>query len=66
MIQIDFNNGVVQAAPVAGTAAADMASRLILGLTLNEWFYVSAIIYSLAMTFVAVHKAIKGESTNKT
>lgn len=59
MIQIDFNNGVVQAAPVAGAAATDAVSRLIFGLTMNEWFYASAILYSLVMTALAVHKALK-------
>lgn len=59
MIQIDFNNGIVQATPVAGAAAADAASRFFWGLTLNEWFYVSAILYSLVMTGLAVYKAVK-------
>jgi hypothetical protein len=59
MISIDFNNGVVQATPVVGAAATDAVSRLIFGLTLNEWFYVSAILYSLAMTGLAIYKAIK-------
>lgn len=59
MISIDFNNGIVQAAPVAGAAATDAVSRLILGLSLNEWFYLSAILYSIAMTFIAVYKAVK-------
>lgn len=59
MIQIDFNNGIVQATPVAGVAAADAASRFFFGLTLNEWFYVSAILYSLVMTGLAVYKAVK-------
>ena len=59
MISIDFNNGVVQATPVVGAAATDAVSRLILGLSLNEWFYVTAIIYSLAMTAIAIYKAVK-------
>jgi hypothetical protein len=59
LISIDFNNGVVQATPVVGAAATDAVSRLIFGLTLNEWFYVSAILYSLAMTGLAIYKAIK-------
>ncbi|NMZ63429.1 type II holin [Pseudomonas oryzihabitans] len=58
-ISIDFNNGVIQATPIAGTAAADAASRFFLGLTLNEWFYVSAILYSLVMTGLAIYKAVK-------
>jgi len=66
MISIDFNNGVVQATPVVGAAATDAVSRLIFGLTLNEWFYVSAILYSLAMTGLAIYKAIKETpKTNK-
>lgn len=64
MISIDFNNGVVQATPVVGAAATDAVGRLILGLTLNEWFYISAILYSLAMTFIAVYKAIKEKPTD--
>jgi hypothetical protein len=59
MIQIDFNNGVVQATPVAGAAAADAASRLIFGMTMNEWFYASAILYSLVMTFLAAYKVFR-------
>ncbi|MES9301535.1 hypothetical protein ABEQ47_12585 [Cutibacterium acnes] len=50
---------MVQATPVAGAAAADAASRFFFGLTLNEWFYVSAILYSLVMTGLAVYKAVK-------
>ncbi|MEJ3666522.1 type II holin [Stutzerimonas stutzeri] len=64
MISIDFNNGVVQATPVVGAAATDAVGRLILGLSLNEWFYISAILYSLAMTFIAVYKAIKEKPTD--
>lgn len=59
MISIDFNNGIVQATPVAGAAATDAVSRLVLGLTLNEWFYVSAILYTFVMTGLAVYKAVK-------
>lgn len=66
MIQIDFNNGIVQSAPVVGAAATDAVGRLILGLSLNEWFYISAILYSLAMTFVAVHKALKENPNTNT
>lgn len=59
MISIDFNNGIVQATPVAGAAGADIASRLIFGMTMNEWFYASAILYSVVMTCLAVYKAVK-------
>lgn len=58
-LSIDFQNGVVQATPVAGAAATDAVSRLVFGFTLNEWFYISAIIYTFVMTALAVYKAVK-------
>ncbi|QFR42385.1 type II holin [Pantoea phage vB_PagP-SK1] len=48
MLNIDFNNEVLRAAPIAGTVAADGAARLFYGLSLNEWFYVAAIAYTVA------------------
>lgn len=48
MLSIDFNNEVVKAAPIAGAAAADATLRLFWGLTMNEWFYVAAIAYTVA------------------
>jgi hypothetical protein len=59
LISIDFNNGIVQATPIVGAAATDAVGRVLLGLSLNEWFYVSAILYSLAMTGVAIYNAVK-------
>lgn len=64
MLSIDFNNEVIKAAPIAGTAAADATTRLLWGLSLNEWFYVAAIIYTFAQTFALVWRTIKG-STKK-
>lgn len=60
MLSIDFNNEVVKVAPIAGTAIADGAVRAFFGLTLNEWFYVAAIAYTVAQTFVLIYKAVKG------
>lgn len=60
MLSIDFNNEIIKAAPIAGTAAADGASRLIWGLSLNEWFYVAAIIYTFAQTFALLWRTMKG------
>lgn len=48
MLSFDFNNEVVKAAPIVGTGVADGAARLFFGLSLNEWFYVAAIAYTLA------------------
>ena len=47
MLHLDFNNEVIKAAPIAGFAGSDMISRMFFGLTLNEWFYVAAIMYTL-------------------
>ena len=47
MLQIDFNNEIIKAAPIVGTAGTDMVSRLFFGLSLYEWFYVAAILYTL-------------------
>ncbi|MGX9280739.1 phage holin family protein, partial [Pantoea ananatis] len=40
--------------------AADGASRFFFGLTLNEWFYVAAIAYTVVQIGVLVYKTIKG------
>jgi len=61
MIQIDFNNGVVQATPVVGAAVTDVSARLLLGLTPSEWFYASAVLYSLVMTILVIYKTIREE-----
>ena len=48
MLSFDFNNEIVKAAPIAGVAGADGVARLFWGLSLNEWFYVAAIAYTVA------------------
>lgn len=60
MIQLDFNNEVVKAAPIAGTAAADAVSHLVWGLSIHEWFYVAAILYTLAQCWALIYRTIKG------
>ncbi|NBK20405.1 MAG: type II holin [Spirochaetia bacterium] len=65
MLSIDFDNGIVKAAPIAGTAAADVASRLILGLSLHEWFYVAAIVYTLCQCWALIYKTIKGGKSDE-
>lgn len=62
MIQIDFNNGIVQATPVVGAAVTDVTARLFLGLSPSEWFYASAVLYSLVMTVIVVYRTIKEEA----
>jgi Phage holin family 6. len=62
MIQIDFNNGIVQATPVVGAAVTDVTARLFLGMSPSEWFYATAVLYSLVMTVIAVYKTVKEEA----
>lgn len=59
MIEFDFKNEVLKASPIVGTAAADGASRFFFGLTLNEWFYVAAIAYTVVQIGVLIYKTIK-------
>lgn len=61
MIQIDFNSGVVQATPIVGAAVTDVSARLLFGLTPSEWFYASAVLYSLVMTMLVIYKTIREE-----
>lgn len=66
MLEIDFNNEVIKAAPIAGTAAADGAARLFWGLSLNEWFYVAAIAYTVVQIGAkVVDKMIDWKRANK-
>lgn len=62
MIEMNFNEGVIRATPVVAAAGADVASRFA-GLTMSDWFYAAAIIYSLTQTALLVYKAVR--STNK-
>ncbi|MNW05209.1 Phage holin family 6 [compost metagenome] len=39
----------------------DVVGRMFLGLTPSEWFYASAVLYSLVMTVIVVYKTIKEE-----
>lgn len=62
MLNLDIQNGVATFAPPA-IVAGEVSSRL-MGLTINEWFYVVAIacmlISTVASTAVAVLKAKNG------
>lgn len=67
MVSLDTHNGIVQYAPPA-LAVGDAAAR-IAGLTINEWFYIVAIISMLISTivtnYVAIRKAHKKENKNE-
>lgn len=47
MLSLDFNNEIVKAAPIAGAAGVDGVARMFFGMTLNEWFYTAAILYTV-------------------
>lgn len=47
MLTMDFKEEVIKASPIVATGIADGAARLFCGLSINEWFYVAAIAYTL-------------------
>lgn len=66
MLTFDFNNEVLKAAPIAGVAGADGVARLFWGLSLNEWFYVAAIAYTVVQIGAkVVDKIIDWKKANK-
>lgn len=66
MLSLDFNNEVVKAAPIVGTGVADGAARLFWGLSLNEWFYIAAIAYTVVQIGAkVVDKMIDWKRANK-
>lgn len=66
MLSLDFNNEIVKAAPIAGAAGVDVATRYFFGLTLNEWFYVAAIAYTVVQIGAkVVDKVIDWKKANK-
>ncbi|ACD75709.1 gp17.5 [Salmonella phage phiSG-JL2] len=66
MLSLDFNNEAIKAAPIAGVAGADGVARLFWGLSLNEWFYVAAIAYTVVQIGAkVVDKIIDWKKANK-
>ncbi|QOV07393.1 holin class II [Klebsiella phage Adeo] len=66
MLTLDFNNEVIKAAPIAGVAGADGVARLFWGLSLNEWFYVAAIAYTVVQIGAkVVDKIIDWKKANR-
>ncbi|AZV02378.2 class II holin [Pectobacterium phage Q19] len=66
MLEFDFNNEIIKAAPIGGVAAADGVARIFWGLTLNEWFYVAAIAYTVVQIGAkVVDKIIDWKKANK-
>lgn len=66
MLSFDFNNEVIKAAPIAGAVGADGMARLFFGLSLNEWFYVAAIAYTVVQIGAkVVDKILDWKKANK-
>lgn len=57
MIELDLNNNVIKAAPIAGAAGTEVAAHF-MGLTLNEWFYVATIVYIFVQIGLSVYDKI--------
>ena len=49
--------------PIVGAASIDVVSRF-WGLTLSEWFYIAAILYTIVQTVVLVYNTITKEDIN--
>lgn len=58
MLHFDFNNEILKAAPIAGAAGVDGVARVFFGLSLNEWFYIAAIGYTVAQIGAKVVETI--------
>ena len=66
MLSIDFNNEVIKAAPIAGAVGADATLRTFWGLSMNEWFYIAAIAYTVVQIGAkVVDKMIDWKKANK-
>ena len=47
MLSFDFNNQTLTAAAIPTVAVTDIVVRTFWGLSMNEWFYVAAIAYTV-------------------
>ena len=66
MLEFDFNNEILKAAPIGAAAGTDVVVRLFWGLSLNEWFYVAAIAYTVVQIGAkVVDKMIDWKRANK-
>ena len=57
MVNIDVQNGIATYAPPA-LAAGEVAAR-VAGLTINEWFYIAAIVSMAVSTGVSAYVSIR-------
>lgn len=57
-LEVQFGDTVIRSVPVATAAGVDVVTRF-LGLTLNDWFYVAAISYTVIQGWSVIYKTIK-------
>lgn len=57
---MDTNEGVIKAAPIVGAIGADTLAAL-KGLSLNEWFYIVTIVYTLVQMLLVIYKTLREE-----
>lgn len=64
-LEFDFKNEVIKDIPIIGTGVADCAAKLILGLSLNDWFYAAAVLYTFAQIGLKITITIIKYQRNK-
>lgn len=57
---MEISEGAVRAAPIVGAIGADVMVR-VQGLSLNDLFYITTIIYTLVQLVLVVWKTIREE-----
>ena len=57
-LELQFGDTVIRTVPVVGVAGIDAVTRF-MGLTLSDWFYVAAIIYTFIQGWAVIYKTIK-------
>lgn len=57
-LEIQFGDAVIRSAPVVGAAGVDAVTRFY-GLSMSDWFYVAAIIYTVIQAWAVIYKTVK-------
>ena len=64
-LEVQFGDTVLRSTPVVGAAGVEAVTR-ILGLTLGDWFYISAITYTIIQAWAIIYKTLKkGDQDNE-
>ncbi len=59
-LEVQFGDAVIRSVPVVTAAGLDVVTSF-LGLTLNDWFYVAAITYTVIQGWAVIYKTIKNK-----